>query len=368
MPMRKVGPSRRTTDGHLATEREKTDAELSRRVDAADKVADAVLSTERSRAAEVLRTSRERSDAIATHESSPAENTAIGDERGQADQSLRGEYDRADEAVAQERAERARIVVDLLEPERRETDRGLLLGRAAADEVLKRREDFLGMVSHDLRNELGGIGTGVAQIMQRAPYDDTGRRIFRTATNVQRIALRMSRLIGDLLDIAAIEAGKLMIVPDDDDLARVLDGVIESFQPVASAKGIVLTAEMTAEAKPLRFDHQRVHQVFGNLLTNALRFTPKGGNIAIRAESKGRETHLSVSDTGPGIAANRLDAIFEQFAQGHRADRNGLGLGLYIARRIVEAHGGRIWAESTPGQGSTFTFTLLNRPVPEPAA
>jgi signal transduction histidine kinase len=99
----------------------------------------------------------------------------------------------------------------------------------------------------------------------------------------------------------------------------------------------------------------------GNLLTNALRFTPQGGRVSVRAERRRGETWFSVSDTGPGIAANRLEAIFERYEQGAVADRKGLGLGLYIAKRIVEAHGGRIWAESSGG-GSTFKFTLPDRP------
>ena len=123
-----------------------------------------------------------------------------------------------------------------------------------------------------------------------------------------------------------------------------------------------------AESTIARFDYQRILQVLGNLLTNALRFTPQGGRISVQAErrqgeNRVGETWFSVSDTGPGIAANRLEAIFERYTQGPQADRKGLGLGLYIARRIVEAHGGRIWAESSRA-GSTFKFTLPDHPNP----
>jgi signal transduction histidine kinase len=366
MPGRKVEPARRTTDSHLKRERARTDDEFAKRTAVADQEADDVVRTARHRATELLRAERERADTISQkRELSQAEGEAITHDRIRADQALRDEHVRADELVADERAERARIVVELFERERGETDKGLLLERGAADELLSRREEFLGMVSHDLRNELSGISMSVAQIMQRAPNDDVGRRIFRSATNVQSITLRMSRLLGDLLDVASIEAGKLMVVPDDDDVKRVIESAIESFQPVAAAKGIVLTVETTAECTPLKFDHQRIYQVLGNLLTNALRFTPQGGSVTIRVGRQGSETCLSVSDSGPGIAAERLEMIFEPFAQGPLADRKGVGLGLYIARRIVEAHRGRIWAESVLGHGSTFCFTLPERPNTE---
>jgi signal transduction histidine kinase len=233
-----------------------------------------------------------------------------------------------------------------------------------ADEVLRQREQFLGMVSHDLRNELAGIATSVAQIVKNASHDDAGGKIFRSATNVQRITLRMSRLIGDLLDVASIEAGRFMITPEDHDVGRVVEDVIESFQSIASAREISLVGETPTEFAQATFDHQRILQVLGNLLTNALRFTPQGGRVSVRAERRrgdnGNETWFSVSDTGPGIATGRLEAIFERYEQDAHADRKGLGLGLYIARKIVEAHGGRIWAESS-GSGSTFHFTLPDR-------
>jgi signal transduction histidine kinase len=257
-----VEHSRKTMDARLAGERARTDDEFEKRDTTAEQKADEVLRMARLEAAEVLRAARERADAI-LQESGPSqsERDEITDVRTYADHDLPDAYARADEIIAEERAERARTLVALLEHERLETNEGLLLERIAADELLRRREDFLGIVSHDLRNELGSIAMSVAQIVQRAPHDDVGHRIFRSATNVQRITLRMSRLIGDLLDVVSIEAGKLLVVPDDDDVGRVVGGAIESFQPVAAAKGIALTTETTGESTPLKFDHQRIHQV-----------------------------------------------------------------------------------------------------------
>ena len=366
MPDRIMKPARKSTDGRLRAERRKTDDELGSRVAVTDRAADEVLHTTRKQAQEVLRTTRQEADeSPQRNDLSAAEQVAIGEERARYDEVVRQEHARADEITAAERHERDRIVASLLDHERSDTDAGLLLERATADEVLSKRETFLGMVSHDLRNELAGIAMSVAQIVKNASHDDAGGKIFRSATNVQRIALRMSRLIGDLLDVASIEAGKFMVTPEDHAVGRVVEDVIESFQSIASAKEISLVGEATTEFAQAKFDHQRILQVLGNLLTNALRFTPQGGRVTVRAERRqgdnGGETWFSVSDTGPGIAANRLTAIFERYEQGAFADRKGLGLGLYIAKRIVEAHGGRIWAESSGG-GSTFKFTLPDRP------
>ncbi len=366
MPHRKVKPARESTDARLGKERTKTDDELAARVRASNRRADEVLRVERGRAERVLRTARDRADERSLRDQlSQVEQRAIAAERARDDEVVRHEHARADEITAAERAERDRLVAGLLDRERRDTDAGLMLERVTADEVLSQREHFLGMVSHDLRNELAGIAMSVAQIIKNASHDDAGGKIFRSATNVQRIALRMSRLIGDLLDVASIEAGRFMIAPDDHDVGRTVEEAVESFQSIASAKEIALVAEPPTEPVQTRFDHQRILQVLGNLLTNALRFTPQGGRVSVRAEStvgeNGMETRFSVSDTGPGVAANRLEAIFERYEQGSSADRKGLGLGLYIARRIVEAHGGRIWVESS-GSGSTFHFTLPDRP------
>ena len=368
MPHAKVKPARESTNALLGTEREKTDDELAARVTITDRQADDVVVAARGRAEQVLRSARERADDSSQRgELSHAEQTAIGEQRSRDDEVLRQEHARADEITAAERAERNRIVASLLDRERRDTDGGLLLERATSDEVLGRREIFLGMVSHDLRNELAGIAMSTAQIVRNASDDDAGRKIFRSATNVQRITLRMSRLIGDLLDVASIEAGKFLIVPDDHDVGRVVEEVVESFRSIASAKEISLVGQTPAESIVAKFDHQRILQVLGNLLTNSLRFTPQGGRVSVRAErmpgDNGAETRFSVSDTGSGIAANRLETIFDRYEQGSDADRKGLGLGLYIARRIVETHGGRIWAESS-ASGSTFYFTLADGPKP----
>jgi signal transduction histidine kinase len=143
------------------------------------------------------------------------------------------------------------------------------------------------------------------------------------------------------------------------DLASLIAEAEDSFKATACAKGISVLSRVTAPPLMAAFDHDRVLQVLANLISNSLRFTPEGGRIIISGERDAANVRLSVVDTGPGIPEGALDSIFERFSQAGRKDRRGgLGLGLYISRCIIEAHGGRIWAESQPGGGARVVLTL----------
>jgi signal transduction histidine kinase len=349
-------PTTAETDTCLQAERGKTDEEIASRTVLIERDADHVLAEARARARQVVVAARARADEKLPR-GSPTP-PPLAKERASEDDALRQQYQQADEISGRERQERQRILADLLGAERAATDRSLLLERVDAEEIVAKRDHFLGMVSHDLRNELGGIALSAARLLASAPNDDIGQKVFRTATNIQRITLRMSRLIGDLLDVASIEAGRFTIVVEEHDVSRLMYEVVESFQAIAAAKDISLIAKTVGGSILARFDPQRILQVLANLLTNAMKFTAPGGRITVCAERKDDHVCLSVEDTGAGIAADRIDTIFDRFSQGARTDRRGLGLGLFIARRIVEAHHGRIWVTSTPGHGSTFHFTL----------
>jgi signal transduction histidine kinase len=138
--------------------------------------------------------------------------------------------------------------------------------------------------------------------------------------------------------------------------------VIATFEPVASAKRISLVSESTEPSILANFDRDRIMQVLANLLTNAIKFSPEGGKVSIRVEHTEGKAFCCVGDTGPGIPGDTLELIFERFWQAGKNDRRGLGLGLYISRCIVEAHGGTIWAESKTGEGSRLCFTLPTSP------
>jgi len=147
------------------------------------------------------------------------------------------------------------------------------------------------------------------------------------------------------------------------DVAAMVTEVLDVMEPLAAPKGHHLVADV-APGLAIRCDHDRVIQLFSNLVGNAIKFTPDGGTITVHAVSEGDVVRFSVSDTGPGIPREELAHVFDRYYQAQRKNRDGIGLGLSIARGIVEAHGGRIWAESEEGKGSTFSFTLAP-PSPE---
>jgi len=214
------------------------------------------------------------------------------------------------------------------------------------------------MVSHDLRNELGAISFSVATLLLKLKNNVQSPGLFATAKNIERASSRMGRLIGDLLDVVSIETGNFIVLPKEGDACVPVQEIRGTFLPMAMAAEISLVTKMPPAPFRTRLDPERIVQVLGNLVGNALKFSPKGSRVTISLESRGQDTFFSVADEGGGIPPERLGTLFDQFVKGSRLKRKGLGLGLYIAKRIVDAHGGRIWVESEPGQGSTFSFTL----------
>jgi signal transduction histidine kinase len=168
----------------------------------------------------------------------------------------------------------------------------------------------------------------------------------------------MNRLIQDLLEVKRIESGRLTIEKRDTDATSVINEALEILRPIAAASSLTIETEVAPGTPRVCVDPPRIQQVLSNLVGNAIKFTPAGGQITLRATPGENEAHFIVADTGPGIAADQLPHIFGRFYQGKRTDRRGIGLGLTIAKGIVEAHGGRIWVESQLGQGSSFYFTV----------
>jgi signal transduction histidine kinase len=168
----------------------------------------------------------------------------------------------------------------------------------------------------------------------------------------------MSRLIRDLLDVSTIGNGGLVMVPEEIDVCALLRDTLQSFEGPAAAKGIELSAEPLESLPAVRADPGRLMQVLSNVVGNAVKFTPAGGTVRLCARIHDEYITISVSDTGPGIPADSLAHIFDRFWQARRTQRAGAGLGLAIARGIVEAHGGRIWAESELGKGATVSFSV----------
>jgi signal transduction histidine kinase len=353
--------ARDETDESLAVERAKADAALHEKT-AAEHRADIVIDRARDAADEVLSAARASADESVDRPSSAAPTHAeIVQDRASEDELIEGERAKADEMLRKERAATARMLARLIPLEREKTDKFLLTERARSDEALANRDDFLGMVSHDLRDLLHGIVLSASFIADNIHVSSETASSLASAQRIQRAAGRMSRLISDLVDIASIDAGKLSIRPVEADASEVVREALEIWQPPAANRKITLEASALV---PLRaaFDHERVLQILGNLITNALKFSEPGGKVVLGLEHAGSEALFSVRDTGAGIPKDKLELIFERFWQVGKHDRRGIGLGLYISRCLVEAHGGRIWAESGLGTGSTFFFTIPARP------
>ncbi|RYZ06092.1 MAG: HAMP domain-containing histidine kinase [Myxococcales bacterium] len=343
------------TDSSLRSEREKSDDELSKRGAAIEEDSNEVVDHARQRADEVLGRARELADEKL---SGSVARDALEEERELEDAALREERLVDDKALAREREERRRALASLMRFEREQTDEHLLSERSRADDLLAARDEFMAMVSHDLRTLLGGIALSTALQMRHAKDDEAGRQTVDAARKIQRSTARMNRLIGDLIDVTSIEAGRLSMELELRDVVALIRETVEAFQPAASTKGIALEVELAEGTVLARFDHGRILQVLANLLSNAMKFTREGGRISLRVAPAGSDVLFSVSDTGSGIPPDQLEAIFERFWQVKQHDRRGLGLGLFIARCVLDAHGGRVWAESELGRGSRFFFTL----------
>jgi signal transduction histidine kinase len=204
-------------------------------------------------------------------------------------------------------------------------------------------------------NAIGGSAELIAEVVSRDHHEEQVRM---GARRIQRSAARMTRLVGDLVDVASIHAGKLAVAAEVGDPTPLVLEAVETFLPQAAAGGVALLTEIVQPSSTVAFDPARLLQVLTNLLSNALKFTLAGGTVVVHVEDAGADMRFTVSDTGPGVPNDQLEAVFNRFVQVTQNDRRGVGLGLYISRAIVEGHGGRIWAENRVGGGSAFYFTL----------
>jgi signal transduction histidine kinase len=352
-------PERDNTDEGLRTERSHTDQSLELARTSVEEVADGIVLHAREKADAVLDEARDKADkASETPHPGPHDGGALAVERAAEDEVLAGERAAEDEALILEREARARILLKLLPMEREKTDQYLVTERARSDDSLAHRDDFLGAVSHDLRNLLGNVALIAHLLSMQASESDEGRRTVAEMARIERYVARMNRILGDLLDVVSIDAGKLAVHPQLSNLSELIAEAVNTFELLSSKKGISLVQESSKESLPAAFDHDRILQVLANLIANAIKFTAKGGMVTVRGERKGDQVLMSVIDTGTGIPSDKLEAVFERFWQVGEQDRRGLGLGLYISKCILAAHGGRIWVESKLGAGSAFHFTF----------
>jgi len=218
------------------------------------------------------------------------------------------------------------------------------------------RDQVLGVVAHDLRSPLSAILLQAGALKRRGPEPE--RRSQRAGEVIKSAATRMNRLIQDLLDVALMESGQLTIEPARQSARELVVGAVEILRPLAAASSLELRVDVDRDTPEVWCDRDRLLQVFENLIGNAIKFTEVGGRITVGATSRDRDVLFWVADTGRGIASEDVPRVFDRFWQATRAGRQGAGLGLPITKGIVEAHGGRIWVESTQGRGTTFSFTI----------
>lgn len=348
-------PDRKQTDASLRIERAQADLAIAEKLAAIDETINAVISQTRERSDEMLAAARATSDrrAVTPQSSAQVEQQRLGE-----DESLRHERASEDQELNQERA----ASLALFTQERRETDQNLISERTKADEALTIRDQFLGIVSHDLRNLLNAVVLFATLIEKTVEEENHAEQVRKYAQGIRRSGGRMNRLIGDLIDIVSIEAGGLALRREAGDPTPVVNEAVETWKAQAAARNLSLAADVRSPLGRAVFDPTRLLQVLINLLSNAIKFTPAPGKIVVCVERRGAEIRFSVSDTGRGIPADKLGLIFERYLQITPEDQRGMGLGLYIAKCIVVGHGGRIWAESKVGVGSTFYFTLPSHP------
>ena len=227
------------------------------------------------------------------------------------------------------------------------------------------RSEFIDNLSHELRTPLSNVSLLAETLARDAETEDVPARMRERIAKIEVETGHLVQMVSELLDLARIEGGGQLALKDDVDVGGLAGSSVERLRLFAERNGITLVVDVAPDLPVIRGDEDRLGQVFVNLVHNAIKFSPGGGEVRIRVRQDGQRVVASVIDHGIGIARADRGRIFERF---YKADRarirgGGTGLGLAIARHIVEGHGGKIWVESEDGKGSTFTFALPAAPL-----
>ena len=230
----------------------------------------------------------------------------------------------------------------------------------------RHKSEFLANMSHELRTPLNAI-IGFSEVLLKRMFGPLNEKQDEYLQDVLSSGRHLLSLINDILDLSKVEAGRMELDLAPFNLPLALDNALTLVRERAMRHGIRLELEVGAGVGDMVADERKIKQILLNLLSNAVKFTPEGGRVGVRAERANGTVEISVSDTGIGISPEDQEAIFEEFRQvgtDYARKREGTGLGLTLARKFVELHGGRLWVKSLVGQGSTFTFALPERPWP----
>jgi len=361
---------RTRTDKSLEQERDKTDEYFERLQEVAEEASEAIqskrASTDEDRESQRAETDLEKEQhQLDTGDSTvlAALETKLEQERELSDKALQAERDEEDRARSKERFQQRLLVEALLEYERQKTDSNLQEERVHIDQeaqaAIVTRDQFIAIISHDLKNPLVAISLAT-HAMRRGLGKDTAESgsLLKQLRIIEESVSGMDRIITSLLDAEQMVHDKITLHYERTDLRALLQECMDLFAQVALNKSFSMTLDTGTESLFAEVDRSRLFQVLSNLIGNALKFTPKGGTIKISARKQAGHVAISVADNGPGIPPQDRQRIYERFTKLTMNDRSGLGLVLFVAKWIVEAHKGGIWMTSDVGKGSTFTFTL----------
>ena len=383
----KPGSHRAETDKSLHDERTKTDGYLERRHKEVEQRTTDAIEDDRRMADErrtLDRAARDRHVPKGQEQAIKGDESLVRVERELSDHAIYQERELEDSNLRRERREKQLLVEALLSTERQRTDDNLSHERECIDlasqyairhlaeeqarytstrEELSDRELAVGTICHDLKNQSVAISIGFQLLRKHLSRDNLSRDTWDRAEITGQISALedntafMRRMIDSMLDIERFAHGKVMLNLEPADLCVLLQDTAKLFSPVAINKSCSVLTDLGPEPLWVSVDHDRLLQVVANLVGNAIKFTPSGGTISLAAQQDHTRVTVSVTDTGIGIAEQDRSKLFGKFSQLDHAEA-GLGLGLYIAKSIVEAHGGTIWVDSTVGQGSSFRFNL----------
>ncbi len=365
---------RRKTDDSLKTERKKADQALDEWRKAQETQIDETIAKDRLRFDEQIAAGRTEADGT-------EQAAGVGQEaRRTADQEIAANRQQEDETLSKKRQSQTAMEGTIITEERMQTDISLhserlltddayayaellLAGERKTLEIAKKavttRDEFLAIVSHDLRSPLSVISMCATELTKACNEKRLTELERQWVDTILRYSASMGRLISDLLDVERMATGRLELARMPLDLRDLIKESVDSFQIWALKLEIKLTLDIAPNSNLVAYvDQERIRQVLDNLISNAMKFTPRGGSVSVRAESDDTAVRLSITDSGQGIAEEKLPNIFERFYQIKHEEPGGIGMGLYIAKWIVDGHNGKIWVESKLKCGSTFFFSL----------
>jgi len=231
---------------------------------------------------------------------------------------------------------------------------------AELEEANKLQADFTATIAHDLRAPISTV-LNTAEVMENGIFGTISQEQQEWLGKMQKTCRAVLEIVSDFLDISKIEAGRLDLIKERIDLYKLIQGSLESYVPMATVKNIALTSQVEPHLPDIVADARRLEQVLANLISNAIKFTGAGGTIEVGAGRLNGDVRFWVKDSGEGIAADELADLFEKYRQttsGKKSTNKGTGLGLAICKKIAKAHGGKIFVESSVGQGSTFAVEI----------